>query len=95
MDWDQEQKMIEIAIARFPSTFGLRGHPGRLFRIERGACFVSNEVVQLYVYVLDGGAWIAFAKCDTRELRGALVRLDENPRVALRLIEKPREGSAA
>jgi hypothetical protein len=69
----EHQKLIDVATATFPETFGLRAFPGKTFRISKGASYVVDEPqlrVVLYVYVLgDDGRWLAFAKGTPEELR--------------------------
>lgn len=77
----QNDEMVKAAAAEFPATFGLRAYPGRLFRIEQGASFVSQGVVLLYVYAkrdesIDGipsPQWLAFCKGTGPELAREIV----------------------
>jgi hypothetical protein len=64
-----DDEKIRDAIARFPSTFGLRGFPGALFRISPEASYVSGGRVMLYTQRKTGNQWLDFAKGSESELR--------------------------
>jgi hypothetical protein len=66
---------IRNAIARFPSTFGLRGFPGGVFRISPTSSYVSGERVMLYTERKDNGAWLDFSKGTESELRSEVTSL--------------------
>lgn len=69
-----ERARIDEAISIFPRTFRLRGHPGRVFEISRGASYLNDAgQVMLYVYVQDGSGWQAFAKGTVAELMAAVL----------------------
>ena len=68
----------------FPAEFGLRGFPGKRFRISIGDSYVTQEqreggapddykapVILLYTHVFNDerGEWLAFAKGTPSELR--------------------------
>ena len=68
--YQEQQKQLDAAIARFPATFGLRAFPGRTFRIEPAASWFGDNGPVLYVYALDSsGSWLAFSKGSEAELK--------------------------
>jgi hypothetical protein len=72
--WETDQQRIEKAASSFPVLFGLRGFPGKEFRIEHSASYISEGLVYLYVYVLNAGGWESFCKGTPTELTPQLVR---------------------
>ena len=69
---------ITETIATFPSTFGLRGFPGKVFSISERASYESpfgSGKFMLYTS-LDGQD---FAKATPDELRSQLVELEDEP----------------
>ena len=64
-----DDEKIRAAIARFPTTFGLRGFPGDVFRISPTASYVSGGRVLLYTQRKDGNQWLDFSKGSESELR--------------------------
>lgn len=66
---------IRDAVARFPSTFGLRGFPGDVFRISPTSSYVSGGGVMLYTQRRDDGHWLDFSKGTEAELRREVVPL--------------------
>jgi len=64
---------ITNAIAKFPATFGLKGHDGT-FRISPESSYIStgpfNPYVVLYTQRLRDGVWQDFAKGTSEELAG-------------------------
>ena len=66
---------IRDAIARFPSTFGLRGFPGNVFRISPTSSYVSGGRVMLYTERKDDGGWSDFSKGTESELRSEITSL--------------------
>lgn len=65
--------ILAQVIATFPTTFGLRGHPGQTFRISARASYfprLDSKVPTLYTERLwDDGVWHDFAKGSAEELR--------------------------
>ncbi len=47
--YEDEQKMVIEAVAKFPAVFGLRAFPGKTYRVSLGNSFVSEGVVQIVV----------------------------------------------
>ena len=66
---------IRVAIERFPSTFGLRGFPGDVFRISPTSSYVSGGRVMLYTERKDNGRWLDFSKGTESELRSEVTPL--------------------
>jgi hypothetical protein len=66
---------IRNAIANFPSTFGLRGFPGGVFRISPTSSYVSGGRVMLYTERKDNGDWLDFSKGTEAELRSEVTSL--------------------
>ena len=66
---------IRDAIARFPSTFGLRGFPGGVFRISPTSSYVSGGRVMLYTERKDNDDWLDFSKGTESELRSQVTSL--------------------
>jgi hypothetical protein len=64
---------IRAAIAKFPATFGLRGFPGKVFRISPTSSYVSGERVMLYTERKDNGGWQDFSKGTEAELRREVI----------------------
>lgn len=65
-----DDEKIRDAIARFPSTFGMRGHPGDVFRLSPTASYIDDSRrVMLYTQRKVGGRWVDFAKGTESELR--------------------------
>jgi len=61
----QQRELIAAVIATFPSTFGLRGFPGEVFRISLDASYFQDATAQalfLYAQRLVDGRWVDFAK---------------------------------
>lgn len=77
MTWTAQQEAVADAASNFPKEFGLRGFPGKVFSVSRGASYFSDrEGVMLYTYIReDGGQWAAFAKGSPSELRSQMVPL--------------------
>ena len=72
--YQEQQGLIDAAIAEFPSEFGLRAFPGKRFYISRGASYWSdNGGPMLYTYTAEG---LAFAKGTVEELKREVVRID-------------------
>ena len=70
MTYDEEQTAIGKAMAQLPDAFGLRGFPGKTFRVSRLASYVNGDaVVMLYTQIRDGDRWLDFAKGTASELR--------------------------
>lgn len=67
---------LDAAIAKFPSTFGLRAFPGETFRLSRSASYMSGPTPMLYTERLcEDGTWRDFAKGTTEELLRNVVTL--------------------
>lgn len=64
---------VTSAIARFPTTFGLRAHEGT-FRISPDSSYVNDRgVVMLYTQREANGRWLDFAKGTESELRAQII----------------------
>jgi hypothetical protein len=73
---------LEDIVALFPPTFGLRGFPGRTFRINRSACWMEpGRPAQLVVEVQRGDAWVSWGKGTAVELDREVVALDDSKAV--------------
>ena len=68
-----DDEKIRAAIAKFPSTFGMRGFPGDVFRISPTSSYVSGGRVLLYTQRKDGNQWLDFAKGTESELRSEVI----------------------
>jgi hypothetical protein len=72
-DRPSESRVIAEAIAKFPSTFGLAGFPGKVFRISQSASYISDYpatgTLHLYTEVQRGDQWLSFAKATLEELQ--------------------------
>ena len=82
---------LTVAIAKFPSTFGLRAFPGDTFRVSPSASYMTDAyrwdhetnttvrvtpVPMLYTERLcEDGVWRDFAKGTTEELLQNVVKL--------------------
>jgi len=78
MSWKEDEATIDKAISEFPSVFGLRANPGRLFRISRENSFVSQGQVFLYTQIQNSdGSWNDFAKGSPNELRSQMLHFAE------------------
>ena len=68
--YEERVKMITDAAAQFPEAFGLRGFPGDVFRISKGASYVNDSgAVTLYTQrLVRPGGWLDFAKGTPGEL---------------------------
>jgi hypothetical protein len=98
---DEEREAVAAAVAEFPEEFGLRGYPGKIFRVSPTASyyspgwerdgFRSPAGVQVYTQVQDddGGTWRDFAKGTVEELRREITR---TPRYFLRRDEIEAEA---
>ena len=74
-DWGPEaEQAIKDALALFPGTFGLRGFPGKVFRMSASSSFVGSGQVWLYSEVQDGEKWLSFAKGTVEEFNREVVR---------------------
>lgn len=73
-------RSILTIVARFPSTFGLRGHAG-LFRVSVMDSYWRDETtLALCVQKLsDEGTWNAFTTAGERELAHEIVKLGGEP----------------
>src|SRR5262245_54751443 len=66
--------LIAQADAQFPEFFKLRAFPGKRFRINLSASYISEGQVVLYTDVeSQDGAWLAFAKGSPAELQAEVV----------------------
>ena len=68
-----DDEKIRATIARFPSTFELRGFPGDVFRLSPTSSYVSGGRVLLYTQRKDGNQWLDFAKGTESELRSEVI----------------------
>ena len=81
---EERTDLIRKEMATFPTEFGLRGFPGKRFRISIGDSYVTQEqreggapddykapAILLYTHVFsdERGEWLAFAKGTPSELR--------------------------
>jgi hypothetical protein len=73
--WQEQREAIDEAMEQFPSVFGLRSSPDKVFRISATSSYFSGEVLYLYTEVQDGDKWISFAKSTVDELRREVVTL--------------------
>ena len=65
---------IRAAIAKFPTTFGLRGFPGDVFRISPMASYINDSGrLTLYTQRKVGNQWLDFAKGSESELRREVI----------------------
>ena len=72
--WNEQQKMVDAAMAQFPDTFGLRAYPGQTFRISKSSSYVNdNGVLVLYTEVQRGAYWLSSAKGSVDELRREII----------------------
>jgi hypothetical protein len=75
--WEDQERLMDEAIAKFPAEFGLRGHEGT-FRISRRSSYFSGDTLYLYTERKDVvGRWFDFAKGTVGELLREVVR--KNP----------------
>lgn len=77
-EYTRHKKAVEDAVASFSGkTFGLRSHPGRIFRVSKDASYWSErDGVMLYVEVLQkDGTWADFAKGVPEEVRREMAPL--------------------
>ena len=69
-----EEQAIQMAIDAFPATFGLRGFPGGVFRLNAQNSFVSGGALKLYTdRRTEDGTWAAFSKCTFDELNHEII----------------------
>jgi len=69
MTWAEEKAAIAEAASRFPAQFGLRGHPGRRFRVSVPASYFSGNTLTLYTAIkATDGRWLDFAKATPGDL---------------------------
>lgn len=68
-----EPETIETAAARFPATFGLRGFPGKTFRISKESSFMRDATAVLYTQIQTPSGWYDFAKGTADELSREVV----------------------
>jgi hypothetical protein len=75
MNWFEQEKEIDNAVALFPPAFGLRAYKDRLFRIERAACFYSTGQIVLYtsIYYAAQDRWLDFCKGTISDLKREIV----------------------
>jgi len=66
---DSNTERIQAAIALFPATFGLRAHPGKVFRMSTSYSYISSGQVMLYTEILLNGEWLSFAKGTIQEMQ--------------------------
>lgn len=70
MNYNEKLQAVKLAAAKFPSTFGLRAFPGKLFRISLDNSYVNDaDEVTLYLDVQVDGKWLTFGKGSTVELQ--------------------------
>lgn len=76
MGWQEQHDAVAAAIAKFPTTFGLRAFPGKTFRISQGYSYVNDShVVMLYTEIETETGWQSFCKGTESELRSQIVAL--------------------
>lgn len=75
--WD-DRKLIEDEIEKFPSTFGLRAFPGKVFTISEQKSYFSQGRIVLCTAVYDEeqGRWLDFAEGSPEEVRREIVDTD-------------------
>ncbi len=91
MSIKDEHDMIDAAIARFPSTFGLKAFGGDVFRLSASASFVADDRKTVMLYTQrrqPDGTWLDFAKGDEAELRRALVERKPDGKIEDAVIER-------
>lgn len=66
---------IDRTIKRFPSTFGMRAFPGKIFKINRFNSYIAGDKIMLYTDIKLNGGWGAFAKGTPEELKREIVKL--------------------
>lgn len=96
LTFEQELAAVAAADAKFPAEFGLRGYPGKTFRVSPTASYYSIGLdrrggnkspagVQVYTQIEHAsGEWLDFAKGTVAEL---LRELAPSPRYEARRIE--------
>lgn len=85
-----ERETLKRIIATFPTTFGLRGFPGKTFQISETASYWtggSRSTLMLYTAIREGDKWSAFAKGTEQELRSQICADPNAP------APKPTKGS--
>lgn len=82
---------LRDAIESFPEKFGLKGFPGKTFKISRHSSYINDAgEFMLYTMVDNGdGQWLDFAKGTPEELRREIVMKSARVRD---LTPKEREG---
>lgn len=81
--YDHKQKEVfQRVAATFPFTFGLRGFPGKTFRISRDSSYFNGPMslceeqhLMLYTECQRGSTWVDFAKGTAAELRAQVIAL--------------------
>ena len=75
MTIEEELKLVADAAAMFPAEFGLRGFPGKKFRVNLNNSYVSTgtATVQLYTDIWVCDRWLDFAKGTIEELTKEVV----------------------
>lgn len=70
---DMARLAIQEAIAKFPETFGLKGHEGT-FQISEDSSYINDhDVIMLYTQRRhEDGLWHDFCKASTEELKREL-----------------------
>ncbi len=66
---------IKALAATFPETFGLRGFPGKVFRVSLSSSYMGDDGrIRLYTEVRHwNGTWSDWAKGTEEELRREIV----------------------
>ncbi len=74
LSYEEQQALVAAEVAKFPGTFGMRGYPGKLFKVCPADSYYSEVYgVLLYVHVQNPDGWCAFAKGDPEELQSQIV----------------------
>lgn len=75
LDWKGRQEAVAKACEEFPGEFGLRGFPGKTFRVSESSSYWDGDVMIYTQLLCDDGVWKDFAKGTPSELRAQMVRL--------------------
>lgn len=71
------QEKLDEAIKQFPETFGMRGFPGKVFRVSHNKSYIScnplPNTILIYTQVQAGNEWLDFAKGTPGEIEREIV----------------------
>ena len=71
--WEVNRQRILAEIEKFPVTFGLRAFPGKTFKINFEASYISEGRVYLYTYIKNANGWESFCKGTAADLSAQVV----------------------